>query len=339
MSASAACPVARDLWGEHVKNRLVRLAAAGAAGLALVATAGPSSAQVSSPTAAVVHHAHVMALVGDTARDHEIGVLDGTGLPEPGPLFNLSHGPILQSPRVYLVFWGWNNQDPDGARAKMIDLFTNVGGSAWAGVTTQYNGVVNGQTVNITNPVGQLAGTWDDNTTGIHDNLTDLELAQEAGRAVAHFNGGTPDPNANYFIATPKTANATTFNRQQYCAWHDWTDTRAYPGVTPGISFTNMPYVLNMGGSCGQDFVNPGAAGTLDGVTIVAGHEYLEAVTDPALNAWQDATFDENADKCAWVVVGPGKVSNVTVSPGHTYALQGTWSNAALNGAGACATS
>ena len=41
------------------------------------------------------------------------------------------------------------------------------------------------------------------------------------------------------------------------------------PGVQPGVSFTNMPYVLNSGTGCGQNSV------------IVMGHEIEETITDP----------------------------------------------------------
>jgi hypothetical protein len=38
------------------------------------------------------------------------------------------------------------------------------------------------------------------------------------------------------------------FNQNSYCAWHDFTTSRSYPGVTAGMAFVNMPYVLNAGG-------------------------------------------------------------------------------------------
>src|SRR6202045_133570 len=74
--------------------------------------------------------------------------------------------------------------------------------------------------------------------------------------------------------------NDAGFNQNSYCAWHDYTTPVSYPGVTPGIAFTNMPYVLNAGGGCGKDFVNPAPHGDVDGVTIVLGHEIAETLTD-----------------------------------------------------------
>ena len=46
--------------------------------------------------------------------------------------------------------------------------------------------------------------------------------------------------------------------------------------------------------------------GIFDGWSIVTGHEYAEAVTDPDnFVAWQDGWLDaqgsENGDKCAWI--------------------------------------
>ena len=47
----------------------------------------------------------------------------------------------------------------------------------------------------------------------------------------------------------------------------------------PNITYTNLPYITDAGSSCGEDSVN-GSSGTLDGVSIVEGHELAEAITD-----------------------------------------------------------
>ena len=92
-----------------------------------------------------------------------------------------------------------------------------------------------------------------------------------------------------------------------------------YNGVTKGVSDTNMPYSLSVNSTgsnvCGENAVNSGPAGKLDGFSIVLGHEIEETVTDPGaedivgsgssstnLGGWYDP-FDanENGDKCAWV--------------------------------------
>jgi serine protease len=207
---------------------------------------------------------------------------------EPAPV-NMAYfgGHVQVTPKVYLVFWGWGQAgafdhttpgmpayDPDGAAQQMTSFIAAAGGTAWAGVSTQYYETVNGQNVNIQNPGNILAGTWYDNTNPIHDNVSGLELAQEAQRAVAHF-GVTDLANSQFVIAQPQKYNEAGFNGGVgYCAWHDYTQPQYYPGVQPGISFTNMPYVLNSGAGCGENSVNSGYyAGRLDGFTIVLGHE------------------------------------------------------------------
>jgi serine protease len=208
--------------------------------------------------------------------------------------------------------------------------------------------------VNITNPTNQLGGVWFDDTNPIHNNVTGLELAQEAQRAVAHF-GVTDLQNSQIVVAQPQKFNEQGFNGGAgYCAWHDYTQPSTYPGVQAGISFTNMPYVLNMGTSCGESSVNTGAAGTLDGFTIVLGHEIEETVTDPGaedvingqnLGGWYDFSGWENGDKCAWVGYNgaipastvPGGLNNITGNDGRQYAVQSLWSNNSAAGAGWCA--
>jgi len=290
------------------------------------------------------------------------------GVPVP-PNMGYYGGHVQVTPKIYLVFWGWGQAgafdhmtpgmptyDPDGAAAKMTAFVKAIGGTDWAGVQTQYYQTVNGQNQNITNPSNQLGGTWYDNTNPIHDNVSGLELAQEAQRAVAHF-GVTDLNNSQFVIAQPQKYNEAGFNGGVgYCAWHDYTQPQYYPGVQAGISFTNMPYVLNMGTSCGQNSVNSGYyAGRLDGFTIVVGHEIEETVTDPGaedvingqnLGGWYDQSAWENGDKCAWVgytdgittpSTVPGGLNNITGNDNKKYPVQSLWSNDAAGGTGYCA--
>jgi serine protease len=231
-----------------------------------------------------------------------------------------------------------------------------MGGTAWAGSQTQYYEVDNGQNVYIQNSPNVFGGVWYDNTNPIHDNVSGLELAQEAQRAVAHF-GVTDLHDSQFVIAQPQKFNEAGFNSGAgYCAWHDYTQPQYYPGVQPGISFTNMPYVLNSGTSCGQNSVNSGYfTGRLDGFTIGMGHEIEETITDPGaedvingqnLGGWYDYSGYENGDKCAWVgytdgiappSTVPGGLNNITGNDGKQYPVQSLWSNNSAGGTGWCA--
>jgi serine protease len=95
--------------------------------------------------------------------------------------------------------------------------------------------------------------------------------------------------------------------------------------------------VTDAGASCGENFVN--SSGTLDGVTIVGGHEYAETITDEyPPGGWTDSSGNENGDKCAWISSGQGASQNITLSTG-TFAVQSTWANDFNSGAGGCEVS
>ena len=291
----------------------------------------------------------------------------GVAAGQPMPV-NMAYfgGHVRVTPRIYLVLWGWGQSgafdhttpgrpasDPDGAGALMNSFVGALGGTTWAGIQTQYYQTnANGSNTFIGNPANQLGGVWNDDTNAIHDNLSGLEIAQEAARAVQHF-GVTDLNNSQVIVAQPQKYNEAGFKANNYCAWHDYTTTPYYPGVQQGISFTNMPYVLNAGFGCGKDFVNPAPAGDLDGVTIVLGHEIEETVTDPGAETYINGTqyggwFDyqgwENGDKCAWVGDGlsssiPGAPYNMAGNDGKRYPVQALWSNNSAQGAGYCAPS
>jgi hypothetical protein len=191
---------------------------AGAAG-ALIAA---SLLFVGSATADPVHHPIYMPNVNNMSnpaiQPPPICCLP-LGLPPAGQpaLVNMAYfgGHIQVAPKIYLVFWGWGQSgafdhttpgmptyDPDGAAARMTNFVSAIGGTKWAGVQTQYYETDNGQNVHISNPSNQLGAVWYDNTNPIHDNVSGLELAQEAQRAVAHF-GVTDLHDSQFVIAQP----------------------------------------------------------------------------------------------------------------------------------------
>ena len=218
-------------------------------------------------------------------------------------------GPVQQNPHIYIVYWGWKS-DPSGVAPVMNAFFGGVGGSQWLSSQTQYTD----STGNVGNQSGMLAGTWSDNTNRLASPVTQSALAAEARRAVKHF-VGSYSVSSNYIIATPHHHSESGFGTQ-WCAYHSTTSTKAGP-----VSWTYMPYMPDAGASCGSGFVN--TPGTLDGVSIVGGHEQAETMTDPQLNAWYDVNGAETGDKCAWT-----GLQNTTFSTG-TFPTQPLWSNSA----------
>ncbi len=322
-------------------------------------------------------------------------------------------GHVQVTPKVYVVYFGWGEPgafpaskpckpeslvegavkarlkcDPDGAGARMADFVSQMGGTQWAGVSTQYFQESGGAQQQIANPSnvlggiwvddrnnGNLAGTSAENPPGPGNTYTDL--AAEAARAAAHFHVSDPT-DANFVIAQPEKFTDPNALESGYCAFHDYTEPGLeggiYNGIKAGIPYTNMPYALAVNSEsssgesvndCGENAVNSGPTGKLDGFSIVLGHEIEETITDPGaedilgsgetqtkIGGWYDALdANENGDKCAWVgepLVGglpgapsvlpiPGAMGDIQGNRGTTFAVQSLWSNEAAAGTGYCA--
>jgi serine protease len=288
-----------------------------------------------------VHPAAVPNVAGDLNYG---GGVDGIGV-------------TTVAPKVYLVFWGsqWGSSgtdsngnttlsgDPSGMAPRLQQLMKGLGADneLWSGVMTQYCEGVSGGTqtcpasaVHVGYPTGgAYAGIWVDTSAAALGSATGHQIGTEAVEAASHFGNTTAAANRNsqYVIVSPTGTTPDGFNAGGgFCAWHDWNgDTTLTGGAVSSsvgdIAFTNLPYITDAGSSCGQGFVN--SPGTLDGVTIVEGHEYAETITDqnPA-GGWTDSSGAENGDKCAWVSSGAGASANVAFSTG-TFAMQTTWSN------------
>jgi serine protease len=97
------------------------------------------------------------------------------------------------------------------------------------------------------------------------------------------------------------------------------------------VAFSNQPYNVDQGATCGVGFVN--SPGTLDGYTMTLGHEWHEmmADTNPA-GGWTNPNSSppgqENSDECAWLSPGTaGGAANISFGSFGTYAEQASWSN------------
>jgi serine protease len=270
--------------------------------------------------------------------------------------------------KVYLVFYGsqWGSQsvnsngdatfagDTSGVAPYLQELMKGLGtgGELWSGVMTQYcDGVAAGSQTcpssapHVAYPAGgALAGVWADESALSPAMATGHQLGVEAVKAAAHFGNTTAAANrdAQYVILSPTGSNPDGWLTNGFCAWHDYNgDTTLSGGPVSSpygdIAFTNLPYIPDASVNCGQNFVNSGTKGLLDGVSIVEGHEYAETITDQnPPGGWTDSGGAENGDKCAWK--SPGTAGGAfNLSTGHgAFAMQTTWSNLASQGRGGC---
>lgn len=329
----------------------------------------PASPEVTNPYSPAYQHSYRHGAVPTIAQQSQIQTYQQGHPNARAAANTLSYGGGIDgigvtsgTPKVYLVFWGtqWGTQSTDGSgnltfsndsaggAPHLQNLFKGLGTGSelWSGTMTQYcdgSSVATGATTcpsgapHIGYPTGgDLAGVWYDNSAAEPSAASGNQLANEAIKAAGHFGNTTAASNryAQYTILSATGTDPDNYQTGGFCAWHDYNgDTTLSGGAATSpygdIAFTNMPYVMDEGASCGQGFVNSGSAGTLDGYTIVEGHEYAETITDqnPAGGWTNSSNGEENGDECAWIAPGQaGGSGNVTTGNG-AFAMQSTWSN------------
>ena len=221
------------------------------------------------------------------------------------------HGGVVQSTAttVFPIYWGstWGS---DTAKIGWLDSFYGgVGGSGYMRSNTEYS--ANGAFVTSAVTFNQA------------NDKTDTSAApRRAPQTSAILNEvlklyPNPTPGAYYpvYIDNPRGSAG-------YCAWHSAATT------STGTTF-QFGFFFNLDGDPGCDPQDT-QTGNPQGVAALAnvsGHELSEMVTDPQLNAWYDSSGAENADKCAWTFDS----SYLASFGGHSWKIQGNWSNAAYN--------
>lgn len=234
-----------------------------------------------------------------------------------GPLI-YNGGSVQTSPVAYLIFWGFNGaadamHDPYGVAPYLTSFVQSIPGSSWLDTVTQYYQTVSGANAYIPNAASLFGGATYDPNPPAAKTYTDAQAAQEAVR-IAQTVGYSP--NANYVVVTPHTYTIQGFGTA-FCGYHSSVITDAGP-----LYYTVLPYMPDADASCGAGAVD--LPGTLDGVTIVGGHEVAETETDPAVGSgWIDASGNEIADKCEW-----NGLQNTRFADGRSFPTQPLWSNA-----------
>ncbi|KAJ2962222.1 hypothetical protein NQZ79_g2620 [Umbelopsis isabellina] len=228
-------------------------------------------------------------------------------------------GPIMTGKiTVYPIFYGtWST-----AQKAIVNTF--IGGlsaSTWWNIEKTYHDN-SGNTVS--GPVALGAAYADNYSQG--KSLSDNSIETIVSHAISA--GGLPvDTNGIYAVLTAGDVAETSGFCSQYCGWH--TDAT--------ISGKDLKYLFaGRADACvsgcvapENQSVSPNGDVTTDGLISVLAHEIVEAGSDPDLNAWYDASGQENADKCAWTfgttkTASNGAAYNVVVG-GKNYLIQQNW--------------
>jgi hypothetical protein len=352
----------------HVKIRALltvgaAVAVVGSGVLAGQGSASATGAAVSGSTGQVTVGAQIAGVV--PALHTGLGAAAGTGAgkagaaagavgaaaascAEPNCDLTYHYGPIQRTPKVYLLFWGpkWNSDSTaEAARNYLISFYRGLGKDGWSLTAAQY-GDPSGH--HPTFGTALLAGYGFD-TNNPYRNVTLDDLGKESLKGISLFHISDTNDAEVILAAQPGTCFAPvaqggpTFagscgqvqGAGGYCAFHDYD--YGFGTASQFLPWVNLPFQLDAGTGCGQNFINTGSAGTLDGFSIVAGHETTETITDPELSAWYDQndlnySGGEIADKCAWEGIPffgtpTDPAGDLTLSTG-TFAMQSLWSNA-----------
>jgi hypothetical protein len=216
-------------------------------------------------------------------------------------------GLVQNTPTIYLVLWGFGRYGDPSDEAPYLERFLKgVGGSAWLNTVTQYYDGAG----DVQNYAGELKGVWRDDRRRVPRHPTDAQVQQEVFAAVNKFGY---DINASYIVATPYLHD--TFNPIDFCASRGSAQSPQGPAAYMDLQYmTDQP-------RCGENFVNPGKKGLLDGVAILAGWLLADMQTDPnPPTGWTSSNGSGIADLCF-------DFKNNHFRTG-TFPTQALWSNA-----------
>ena len=218
-----------------------------------------------------------------------------------GPL--LDHGGfLLASSTTYAIYWGRQSDFPADLESGMEALLSGLNHSSYLGIASQY---MRGAALSTT-----YAGSTIDTSPPPKKPLSTNDVAAEVCKLFP-----TPDPEGLYIVFT---SNAPNVN---YCAWH----TKATcNGVTFQVAYVpNQALLPECSPWVKADLgCNSYSDGTVTSADSVA-HEFMEAVTDPHLDAWYDKNGAEIADKCNY-----NYQACVTLANKSSWQIQAEWSNA-----------
>jgi hypothetical protein len=256
---------------------------------------------------------------------------------------------VLVNPiKVYLIYWlppgvVLDTSVSDGIgnfQTLMQQFLSDVSGSEYFNIITQYSGVCSGipcVAQNFSADPVVLAGAFVD--TQAYPNpgtragpLTDKNIQDEVTRAISQ-NGWAIDPNAVFFVITgvfksntalveecQPNGNCTFKGSPAYCGYHS-----TFPSSSGTIVYSYLSDAsFNTLGCAFGISTSPNGQIAADREVALLTHELFEAITDPDLNTWTDpSTNNEIGDNCnqqpATVVLN--------IFNGNTYVVQQQWDN------------
>ncbi len=336
-------------------SKLSRIAA-GAALLTLAtgALAGASSASASTATLSANQ---VHRLLAPSPRIHTLPRASRRAqVATAAAATNLTyHGGQVMSTANHAVPIFWEPATLQTGAAATVDpnyntlvqrYFSDVGGHGLYQVNAQYYEIISGTQHFIVNSANLLQAVVDTSAypaagagcAGNGTNCIDDAQVQAEVTKVINANALPKDKQTMYFVymAGGESQCADTVDCFRttgtnggnfvYCAYHSF-----FTLGGQNVIYASMPYgALAYLNECTAESAFPNNTAA-DIVLSTTSHEQMEAVTDPYLDAWYDASGAENGDKCAYnegTKSFDGGLANEQWNT-HFYLLQQEWNNAA----------
>ncbi len=206
-------------------------------------------------------------------------------------------GPVVRNPQVRVIFWGSNWSQNPGAREQIQGLFGSLSGSNYQKVLTQYYDTGGAISPNVS------FDSWTDQSIAAPSNVNWSNIENEIQYAIGQrgWPGGGIN---NLYMVLPAPGSKYQSGFVLGCGSHYFASSlgspMAYVGWPGDEPFKGCPSIYDPGQL--RDWVS---------ASVVASHEYAEAVTDPVTKKYlgtfngvgwiTEAEEREVADKCIYL--------------------------------------
>jgi len=301
--------------------------------------------------------ANAAALAAPIAQDPVNASYSHTPAVSSQPDLPAGSGNIMVSQTIYLDFWlpaGQHFESTSAGDTNFENLqarwVTDVGGTAYHKLVTQYNGKNGtiGQTVTLGGTVVRTGAyphagsksdplTQGDVTAEVAAAVAAQGWAESASSIVLVFTAANIQQCNNFSATDGCTFVDGVKHLKGYCAFHDHFSDGGTDAIYGYLSLDNGdhgPGVTCNAGDTGTDtdpnrFTYPNSDKTADVEVNTMSHEVIEAATDPHPNDTWTASDGEIGDKCNYNFTPRNSVgADVYLQNGHGYILQQEFSNA-----------
>lgn len=238
-------------------------------------------------------------------------------------------GTVLKSAVVpiYIIWYGnWTNGTRPSDSQTTVNLIDallassgGIGGSPYETINTLYGD----PTGNVSGNLAMSSQIFDSYSQGTR--LSDRTLQSVVSSHLTSKSLPT-DPNGVYLVLTSSDVSESSGFCTKYCGFHTHATLNG-----ADIKYAFVGNVDRCPSGCEIQTTSPNGDSGADGMANTITHETEEAITDPDLNAWFDASGNEDADKCNFkfgptLTASNGSKFNQTFGT-HNWMVQMEWEN------------